>query len=68
MRPTREIVLIVFAATVGATIVASIVGLLTLELVHPDTETADGLAAAWSAASVLFGIVAGYLLGRRNGH
>lgn len=68
MRPTRELVLIVFAATVGLVIVATIVGLLTLELVHPDTDTVDGLTAAWSAASVMFGIVAGYLLGRRNGH
>jgi hypothetical protein len=69
VRPTREIIIIVLAITVGAVVTSSIVGLLTIEAFHPDADTKDALSAAWDVAALMAGIVLGYLgarLGERR--
>lgn len=70
MRSTREIVLIIFAATVGAVLVLTVGGLLTIELVHPEADTGPGLEAAWNVASLMLGGITGYLFAirRKNGN
>lgn len=66
MRPTREVVLIIFAAVGTASVFAAIVGLLIIELVHPAERTADGFKAFAEVIALMLGAVMGYLLGRRD--
>jgi hypothetical protein len=69
VRETREVVLIVFAVTIAAVVVSAVVGLLAIELVHPETDTYNALNAVWNVAALMLGAVVGYLFGRRrNGH
>lgn len=68
MRPTRELVWLIFATTACAVLFATVVGLLTIELAHPDEDVTAGLSAVWDVTALLLGAVAGYLYGRRNGN
>lgn len=68
MRSTRELVLLIFAATGCAVLILTVGGLLTIELAHPEVDTTAGLSAAWDVTALMFGAVAGYVLARRNGN
>jgi hypothetical protein len=70
VRSTRELVLVIFSITVGAVLVLTVGGLLTIELVHPEVDTAPGLEAAWNVASLMLGGIVGYLFAvrRKNGN
>lgn len=69
MRPTREIVIVVMAISVGAGVVASIVGLLILEAADRGSDVGAELEVAWDTLALMAGIVLGYLLAklRMNG-
>lgn len=63
-RSTRDVVTIVLAVTAAACLFAALVGLLTIELVHPETDTTGALDAVWSIVAAVVGLVAGYVLSR----
>jgi membrane associated rhomboid family serine protease len=65
-RPTRDIVIIVFAVAAAGAAFAAIVGLLAIELAHPSSDTTGGFKAFAEIIAVMFGAVMGYMLGRRN--
>jgi hypothetical protein len=64
-RATRELVVLVLAFTACGVVLASVVGLIAVELFHPETETAPGWEIVWSVAGLMFGAVAGYLFAMR---
>jgi hypothetical protein len=68
VRSTREVVILILAATACAVIFATVIGLLAIALVHPDEDVTHGLQVAWDVTALLFGAIAGYLFGKRNGN
>ena len=64
MRPTREIVLVILTAAAAACLVAAVVGLLTLEIVHPEADTTASLTSLWHVVAAILAGAAGYTLGR----
>ena len=66
-RPTGELVVLIFAATLGLVLVALGVGLVALELTHPERDSGPALAALGNVVTVLAGASIGYLAGARRG-
>lgn len=64
-RPTRELVVLVLTLTACGVVLSSVIGLIAVELFHPETKTAPGWEIVWSIAGLMFGAVAGYLFAMR---
>ena len=65
-RPTGELVVLIFAATLGLVLVALGIGLVALELTHPERDNTPALVAMGNVVAVLAGASIGYLAGARR--
>lgn len=65
-RPTGELVVLIFAATLGLVLVALGIGLVALELTQPERDNTPALVALGNVVAVLAGASIGYLAGARR--
>jgi hypothetical protein len=63
-RSTADIVLLIFAATVALVIVFVTVGVLTIEMLHPEADTTLAVEGVSHTMGIIVGVVVGYMLGR----
>jgi hypothetical protein len=68
-RPTPELLVIMFAATICAVLLVTALTVLVLEAVRPDADTSDTARAIGDLMNTMLGLVVGFLAGRahRNG-
>jgi putative flippase GtrA len=64
-RSTSDLVLLIFAATIGLTILAVSSGLVLLELLHPEVDTTLAATALGQVVGIVIGVVVGFVAGRR---
>ncbi len=65
-RPTGELVVLIFAVTLGVTLVAAAIGVVVVEATHPELDTTPALTALGQVLTVLVGASVGYLAGTRR--
>jgi hypothetical protein len=63
-RSTRDIVLLIFAATVGLVLVLAVAGVLLVELLHPDVDTSVAVTGVTHTLGVIVGVTVGFMLGK----
>lgn len=64
-RSTADMVILILASAVAVILVLSVVLVGIVELAHPDQDPGSAAAAVTSMATVLMGVVVGYVAGRR---
>lgn len=63
-RSTPELVLLIIATTVAVVMVVAVVGILIVEILHPEVDISAAAQGFTHTLGVLVGVVAGYMLGR----
>jgi len=64
-RPTRDVVVLMVTATLCAVLLLAGAGLATVVVLHPESDVSDAAGRLWHGVTILLGVVAGYLGGRR---
>lgn len=65
-RTTGEIVLLIFATTIAAAVIITVIGLSVIALVNPGTDVTVAVQAVAQVLGVLIGVVVGYLIAGRR--
>lgn len=65
-RTTSDLVILILAASIGALAVLSGVGIILIELVRPEIDTSESVAAIRDVMTGVAGAVVGYLAGKRS--
>lgn len=66
-RPTRDLIVIILAVGFVAALAAAVVGLVVLRADDPSTDLGGPVAAVGSILTGVFGVIVGFVLGRKNG-
>jgi hypothetical protein len=66
MRPTRDVIAIVFTIAGAAAMLLGLAGVITLELVHPEANTTPALEALIDVTALMLGAGIGFLVGRHS--
>jgi hypothetical protein len=66
-RSTGDVLVLLIASTVCIGVLAGGAALVTIELVHPSTDSTFALKALQDTVNTLLGLVAGFLAGRTYG-
>lgn len=65
-RPTSDIVVLILATIIGITVLLAGLGIVLVELIRPEVDTSESVAAFSDVVSAIVGAVVGYLAGKRN--
>jgi hypothetical protein len=66
-RPVRDLVVLIMVVTVSAVLLVSVVGLVTIQLFRPETDSSAVAGALGHVVQILVGAVLGFLAGRGAG-
>jgi len=66
-RSTAEIVILLISSVVVVILILATVGVLLVELIHPDRDTDAVLSMLFDIVKVLVGAIIGYAAGRAQG-
>ena len=67
MRPTIDTVVLLIAVVISFVIVASLIGIILIELIHPETDTEPMVRMESEILGVLVGALVGFVGGRQVG-
>ena len=66
-RSTIDIVVILLTATIGVTLICTLLGILLLKILHPDMDTSRGGEAVSNILTTIVGALVGFIGGRATG-
>jgi len=66
-RPAVDVVVILLTAMVGITLVTSVIGVLILRIVHPQTDVSRGAEVIGNIVTTVVGALVGFIGGRATG-
>ena len=65
-RPVRELVVILGTVALMIVLVSAVIGVFVIEIINPETDTANAASFIGHAVSALLAGVVGFIVGRRQ--